>query len=148
MISKAEAGYVCNAGTDYLCGDCQFHKDANGARCAYYGPIIPISLTAGSCNRFKFGTGDVPWLKPYFTKIQLGYLENVPGFGCKRCEELLPKEHACKRVDKDTPGFTPGRIESTGCCDFWERDVVRGGMTDDQLSKALSGGRVVLRIGR
>lgn len=144
MITKAQAGYICNDATDYLCGDCQFRKD--GSHCAYFGPKVPISLTAGSCNRFKQGDPDgVPWLKPYFTKIELGYVENKNGFGCKRCEHFAVGRNDCNEVDKNSPGDTPGKIDLRACCDFQEPDKVRGQMTNEELVKILARPKVVLK---
>ena len=136
-ITKAQAGYICNPETHYLCGECQFLKMED--RCAYFGPNQMVSQTTGSCNRFKAGETDTaPWLKPFLTKVELGYMENAEGFGCQRCEEFKVGRDACKKVDRDSPGDTPGKIKPRACCDFWEADGKRAKMTDGQLVQLMA----------
>jgi hypothetical protein len=148
VITKAQAGYVCTQDTDYLCGDCQFRK--NKARCAYFGPSVPISFENGSCNRWKAGEPEgIPWLEPYFTKIQLGYVEAIHGFGCKRCAEFKVGRNACELVDRSSPGFTPGIISPQACCDFQKPDRIRGQMSNAELVQILKPqARLVLHVNR
>lgn len=145
MVTKAEAGYVL--AEDTRCKNCQFLKGTTFApRCAWMGPEVPVSLTEGGCNEFKAGDPEgVPYLAPYLTKIQVGYLENKNGFGCRRCENFKPSERGCRTVDKNSPGFTPGVIAAKACCDFWEKDALRGEMTEKQLLDALPAPRATFR---
>ena len=113
-----------------------------GSACAWFGPTVPISGEKGSCNYFAHAhpeqKPDVPWLS-LFTKEQLGYLENAEGFSCKRCEEFLFPRHDCEKVDKNSPGDTPGEINPDGCCDFWEADRKRAKMDQEQLIQLMGG---------
>lgn len=137
VITKAQAGYIHAPGSNVVCGDCVFLRDSD--KCAWMGPKVTVSADHGSCNEFKQGdSGKVQWLEPYRSKIELGYMENRPGFGCRRCEEFKAEQQACKVVKKDSPGATPGRIDRFGCCNFWERDPKRGGMSDKQLVQILA----------
>ena len=133
--SKSEAGYVAQPDSNFLCGECTFRKGTHDAgRCAYFAPDVPISYTEGSCNFWKFGHETVPWLKPYYTKQIAGYAESRHGFGCKRCKEAIVEHNDCRKVDKDSPGFTPGIISAAkGCCSLWEKDPARGHLTSQQL---------------
>ena len=150
-ISKAEAGYQFHPDSEYVCGSCVLLKDLpqkkNG--CAWFGPAVKVSATSGACNYFSHGHPgdqmfDVPWFS-LFTPIELGYLENKPGFGCKRCEHADLLRHDCSEVDKDSPGDTPGEIHPGGCCNLWEADKKRGKMSRDDLEaylEALPGRRL------
>jgi hypothetical protein len=136
MITKAQAGYIVTK-TNVLCGDCVFLRDKT--KCCYFGTSVSVSTTAGSCNRFKEGPSDtVSFLAPFWTKQELGYVENSAGFGCRRCEEFKAVEDGCKKVDKSSPGASPGKILAFACCDFWEKDPKRGSLKNDQLIKILS----------
>lgn len=135
MITKAQAGYVCSPGSDYLCQGCQFRRD--DSHCAYFGPAVPISFSEGSCNRWKIGAAITPWLEPYLTKVQLGYVENKNGFGCRRCSEFKIGKDDCEVVERGSPGFTPGIISPEGCCDFQQPDKKRGQMTNQELVQIL-----------
>jgi hypothetical protein len=144
-VSKAEAGYVCTPGCNYLCGECQFRKGES--QCAFFGPAAGISFTEGSCNAWKSGDPKgVPWLKPYYGFAELGYAENKNGFGCKRCEHFGAGKNDCEKVDRKSPGLTPGIISAEACCDFQKPDKERAQMTDGklvQILKASPGDRVL-----
>jgi hypothetical protein len=137
-ISKSKAGYLYAPTTDYKCEECQFVKEKD-TRCAYFGPKVLISGPTGGCNLFKAGTSlDLPYLAPFFTKQQAGYMENREGFGCRRCGEFLVGKNDCREIDKDSPGDTPHRIDPRACCDFWGPDKKRASMTNAQLVKITS----------
>lgn len=142
-ITKAEAGYQFHPDTEYRCRECVMSKELkDGHGCAWFGPSEKISPDKGSCNYFAHAHPDyhpeIPWLG-LFTKEQLGYLENSQGFSCKRCHELLFPKHECKKVDRKSPGDTPGEINPNGCCDFWEADKKRATMSTPELVKLIGG---------
>lgn len=151
--TKAQATYTFHPGENYTCGSCVMLKDApNGHGCAWFGVQRMVSPTMGSCNYYAHGDPkklDIPWIG-IFTPVQLGYDENRNGFTCGRCEEF----HApgdCEKVDKASPGDTPGEISPKGCCSLWKRDPVRGGLADDRLVQILAkpaGGLKALAMAR
>jgi hypothetical protein len=132
-ISKEQAGYQYRPEVEYRCVECVMRKKADaGLRCAWFGPTVPVK-DYGTCIYFAHGTvADIPYLG-LFTKEELGYEENKEGFSCKRCEEFSYARNDCKKVDRNSPGDTPGTISPNACCDFWERDRKRGGMTKPEL---------------
>jgi len=125
-----------------------FERDVNGKDfCAFFGPATTINEEIGSCNYYSHGEPekekiDVPWLS-IFTKIQLGYAENRPGFSCKRCSHFGVGKNDCNFVDKSSPGDTAGEINPNACCSLWTRDPKRGGLSDEALVKILSAKPVV-----
>lgn len=135
MLTKPQACYQYQPETQYRCQECTFIKSVGPkAFCAFFGPTSPISAQHGGCNYFTTIPGhmEVPWLNA-FTPDQLGYVENGPGFSCKRCEEFLPPKTsknnslmgACKKVD--------GEISPDGCCNLWQRDPKRGDLPTQPL---------------
>jgi hypothetical protein len=141
-LDKQQAGYLYRPETRYVCGECVFQKELPGGKsgCAFFGPGETISLTKGSCNYFSHGhrpKPEVPWLGVW-TKLELGYDESPHGFSCKRCEEFIVGENACKKVDKDSEGDTPGTISPNGCCSNWEADPRRGKLSDEALVQILA----------
>ena len=138
-ITKAQAGYTFHPDVpDYTCGGCTFEKDFKGKDyCAYFGPSAPINEQIGSCNYWAHGEPEIqkleiPWLS-IFTKQQLGYDENRPGFGCRRCANFILGKNDCTRVDRGSPGDTPGEISPNACCSVWVRDPKRGGLSNAAL---------------
>lgn len=133
-ILKAEAGYICRPGTEYTCSDCVFLKTVkDGHGCVFFGAKVSISAAAGGCNYFALGKpADLPWIGT-LTKEELGYTENKRGFSCKRCGHFAFPKEDCDRVDKDSPGDSPGEIEENGCCGSWGPDPKRSKMTTPAL---------------
>lgn len=119
-IPKSAVLYMHKQDTQYRCRDCVFAK-ANANKCAVYGPSVPIR-PIGSCGMFikRKGNAEIGFIGGV-TKEETGYVENQEGFSCKRCDEFLPDENDCKKVDKDSPGDDPGNIESGACCNRWEK---------------------------
>lgn len=150
--TKAEAGYQVVADCEYLCGQCVFLKPIkDGSGCAFFGPTVNISAESGSCNAFTHCDPkeqlEIPWI-PMFNKVALGYMENKNGFGCRRCSELIATQNACKEVDKDSPGASPGAILPTGCCNFWGPDPKRSKMSTPALLQLMAGSKAhaIVRI--
>ena len=137
-ISKSEALYTFHPDSEYVCGSCIFVKELKqGAGCAFLGPALQVSESAGGCNAFAHGHPgdnmfDVPWFS-LFTPVQLGYEENKPGFSCKRCKHVDIFREDCDEVDRDSEGDTPGIISGDGCCNLWSPDKVRGHMTREEI---------------
>lgn len=126
-IAKEVALYIHLKGTNYKCKDCIFRKD-HANRCAAYGSGISIKPWGG-CGLFVFfkGTVDIPYLPAgMYTKENTGYVENQPGFTCGRCDEFLPEDQDCKKIDKDSAGDDPGKITSGGCCNRWAKMQANG----------------------
>lgn len=139
-IPKASAGYQFRPETNYTCGLCVFLKDTKtGHGCSFFGPSAAVSDKHGSCIYFSHSDSsklDIPWLS-LFTKQELGYEENLYGFTCARCEYFqMPGD--CRKVDRRSPGDTPGEISPHGCCSLWERSGKRGGMSDAELVQILA----------
>ncbi len=135
LLPKEVVLYIHRENTNITCGQCVFVK---GNKCKLFGINSAISSVAGSCGMFIKGEENdaVPFIGT-LTKIETGYLENKNGFTCSRCEEYLPEQRACKKVDKNSKGDDPGKIEPGACCNRWEKDPVRGNMTDEQLAKVI-----------
>jgi hypothetical protein len=138
-IAKQTASYVFMHGgrTEYECRDCsQFIPEKD--RCIQHGPQDVIRAH-GSCDYFLYG-------KPQpgavangpLTPKSSGYIENPAkvGFSCKRCEYFdLPAD--CRKVDKNSPGPTPGLIHPNGCCNAWEADEERSRLATAKLGELL-----------
>lgn len=134
-IPKATVLYIFRDGVAYHCDECQFYKQT---KCARYGQRVAIK-PYGGCNVWAEwdGVSDrdaQPWTGD-LTKAESGYAENKPGFTCGRCEYFVTGQSDCQKVDKDSPGDSPGKIESAGCCNAWEADPERGKLSDQQLAK-------------
>jgi len=119
-IPKSVVLYIHKRNTFYQCRDCVLAK-AQANRCALMGANIPIK-PIGTCGAWlqRKGNIEVPFIGGY-TKEELGYEEVPEGYSCGHCEEFLPGEKDCKKVDKHSPGDDPGSIESGGCCNRWEK---------------------------
>jgi hypothetical protein len=123
-MPKAAVGYVYAPGTSLLCGQCAFIA---GGKCTDHpGKEENVDLDKGSCNDWQdrrkgpvTGNRGRSW-------VQVAYLENAQGFGCRRCAHMDLKGADCDAVDKDSPGDNPGRIDPYGCCTLWKKDAVRG----------------------
>jgi len=118
-IDKQVVLYMNCPETDYKCEQCLYYKEE---KCALYGPTFPIK-PYGGCNLWihaEPGKFTIPWVG-LVTKEQTGYMENKEGFSCKRCEEFLPEQNACKKVNRFSPGDDPGIIHFNACCNRWEK---------------------------
>lgn len=115
-IDKGTVGYIHKEGTDYTCAECAFYKEK---KCALYGPQVSIE-PFGGCNLWvQAGRRPaVPWIGGV-TKVETAYLENKDGFSCKRCEEFLPEQKVCEKVNKLSAGDDPGIIAADACCNRW-----------------------------
>ncbi len=135
-LSKAEAGYIEANNSEFVCGDCVFAKNAGGGafNCGLMETAGPISMESGSCNNLIYGVrgSELPYIADK-TLVELGYMENEFGFGCKRCRHWDMKKRDCDEVDKNSPGDTPGEIAVTTCCNLWAFDPKRGKMSTPKL---------------
>lgn len=140
-IPKASALYVFRPETSYTCGECAFLKSDKGKHgCAFFGPAFSVSPMMGACGYYSHaepGQFEVPWMG-IFTPVELGYAENRNGFSCGRCEYFGVGKNDCSKVDRNSPGDTPGEINPRGCCSLWDGDKKRGRLNDEQLEQALS----------
>jgi len=118
-IPKSVVLYIHKTGTQYKCKDCIFAKN-QGNNCAIYGSGVSIR-PYGTCAEWikKKGNIEIPYIGGY-TKENTGYVENLDGYSCGRCDEFLPDQRDCKKVDKDSPGDDPGEVLSAACCNRWE----------------------------
>jgi len=131
-ISKAAAGYIFAPGTSILCGECAFVGE--GGLCSDHpGPEQRVNLEKGSCNDWQdrrqglvAGNNSRPW-------VQVAYIENNNGFGCRRCEHMDLEKHDCSVVDPNSPGDNPGKIDPYACCVFWEKDPKRGNWPESRF---------------
>lgn len=149
LLTKGQALYVFRPETpDYTCNACVFLKGSDG--CAMFARDFKVSGDMGSCNFWSHGERkiNVPCLSLY-TPEELGYAENPNGFGCRRCSEFIEQKNDCERVDRKSPGDSPGIISPDGCCAAWQKDAKRGKMTDAELATLLgSHTKPVLRFSR
>ena len=124
-ISKEVVLYIHKRDTAYKCKDCLFARE-HGNKCALYGSSVSIR-PYGTCGLFvkQKGHVDIPFIGGY-NKENTGYVENMEGFSCARCDEFLPEEQDCKKIDKDSPGDDPGKITSGACCNRWEKMKANG----------------------
>ena len=138
-ISKTDAGYLSRHDCEFNCGSCTaVIQDGKYAYCSYFGPNETVNPTYGSCNYFSPGGPlvNTPYFTNNFEKQELGYTENSgkQGFGCKRCTYISFEKRDCQKVDKDSPGDTPGEISpESGCCNDWKADPNRSKMTTQAL---------------
>lgn len=133
LIPKEVVLYIHRDNTNITCGQCVFVK---GNKCKLFGIGTTISASAGTCGFFIKGEENdaVPFIGT-ITKVEAGYMENKTGFQCKRCEEFLIPERACKKVDKNSKGDDPGQIHPDACCNRWEADKVRARLDAVQLDE-------------
>lgn len=139
-LPKSAALYTFHPGEQYTCSSCMMLKEREkGKGCAWFGPQYAVNEQIGSCGYYAHGDYkkfNIPWIG-IFTPIQLGYMENRPGFTCARCDEFkVPND--CEKVDKDSPGDTPGEISPKACCSIWERSPKRGGLSNEALVQILA----------
>lgn len=121
-VPKSVVLYIHCRNTAYMCRDCIFRKDGAN-KCALYGRHVSIK-PFGGCGQFVLYKRDVdlPYLlSGVYTKENTGYVENQAGFTCGRCDEFLPDENDCKKIDKDSRGDDPGQILAGGCCNRWKK---------------------------
>ena len=108
-IDKAVVVYLERKGTNYTCRDCVFYDQK---RCKLYGPNVSVKAWGG-CNLWvQSKAKDIPMIGGV-SKGESGYMENKEGFSCKRCEEFLSEQKACKKI--------AGAISKDGCCNRWEK---------------------------
>lgn len=114
QITKTDAGYVHRDGVDYRCRECWKFLPSQNA-CASL-QLTDTVRANGTCILWEIGPPR-PGLMPLgcFEKDQVGYTENPNGTKCYRCVMFLPSG-ACMRVDKNSPGDDPKRIDRNGCC--------------------------------
>lgn len=119
-IPKDAVLYMHKQDTQYRCRECVFAK-AGANKCAVYGPSVAIR-PIGSCGMFlkRKGNAEIGFIGGT-NKQETGYVENQDGYSCKRCDEFLPDESDCKKVDKDSPGDDTGEIMPGACCNRWEK---------------------------
>lgn len=131
-VCKASVLYLLRPGTDYTCGDCVFIRDEN--KCAIYGKKETISPSTGTCGLWGEDVEGVyvPFLDSA-TKVQTGYEESPEGFSCGRCHYFDFSKSDCSKVDKDSPGDTPGMIHFASCCNLFEADDVRVDKSSKEL---------------
>jgi len=117
-IDKAVVLYIHVEGVNYKCIECAFWKNK---KCALYGPSVAIK-EYGGCNLWleKKDERELPWIGS-LTKKETGYMENEDGFSCKRCDEFIPSENNCKKVNRMSEGDDSGKISKDGCCNRWEK---------------------------
>ena len=125
-------GYIYAPGTAILCGECAFI--ASGKCTDHPGKEENVDLKAGSCNDWQdvregrvTGNRSRPW-------VEVAYLTNKNGFGCRRCEHMDLEGQDCSAVDKDSPGANPGKIHPYGCCTLWEKDPKRGNWPEEKFN--------------
>lgn len=138
LASKQSVLYVFRPEGNVTCGMCIFRKDFT--KCAILNDVV---ASYGSCGFYVHGDVDdanpnMPWIGTV-TKLEAGYMENKTGFQCKRCEEFDIENRACEKVDKNSPGDTPGEIHPNACCNMWEADKIRAKLDkiklDDFIAK-------------
>lgn len=134
-IEKQAALYIYRPEVRIVCSECVFVK---GDKCTLFGLEVAISRNTGTCGFYIHGheNPEQPWVSNV-TKEEAGYMENKTGFQCKRCEEFLPGQQGCKKVDKNSVGDTPGIIAANACCNSWQIDDIRGKLSDDKLDNYL-----------
>lgn len=132
-ISKEAVLYIYRPEVKIVCKECSFVK---GSKCALFGSSVTISRETGTCGFYIHGHENPaqPWVSNV-TKEEAGYAENKTGFQCKRCEEWLPEELGCKKVDRYSTGDTPGIIAANACCNRWEPDKVRAMLDSIKLDE-------------
>lgn len=121
-ISKSAAGYVYRpeAKGRYQCDQCARFIPGR-ERCEVFGPGDKVR-SFGSSNEWVLGTPSNELVPLGTTTPQKAvYMENRPGFGCKRCANFDAEGLDCRRVDKDSPGATPGKIIGEACCNEWAK---------------------------
>lgn len=138
-IEKQAVLYVFQPNTQYECKDCCY-ANKEVANCSYLKRGENGIRSWGSCNYWEHGSPgslEGPHSK---SKIEAGYEENKwkQGYSCKRCDEFIPETHDCEKVDKHSPGDTPGEINPNACCNRWEAHPLRASMPTSALIKLKS----------
>lgn len=118
--AKEAVLYVLKPDTQYQCKDCPLYL--TGDRCVIHG-IDDVIKGIGSCGFWVKGNPNLNNHTPplgLVTKLESGYMENEPGFSCKRCSVFGGAEiKKCARVDENSQGDTPGEINPDACCNAW-----------------------------
>lgn len=125
-ISKQAVLYILKPNTQYECADCHaFIPDS--MRCNFHNESEGSFLPMDSCGFWVPGEpkpkGTIP--AGGLTKLESGFVRTNFGVSCKRCEEFDRINFDCEKVDKDSPGDTPGMIHPDACCNAWEPDPER-----------------------
>ena len=114
-IAKVSVGYIHRRGSDYRCKGCvMFIPDIE--RCLIHGED-QIIRAIGYCVYWAKGK-PFPGLKPMgsVSKLESGYGEDPNGTTCAKCEYFLEATSDCQKVDRNSPGDDPGRIDPGACC--------------------------------
>lgn len=113
-VPKTAAGYIHRNNTDYRCKDCTLFIPGK-KRCAFHGPADLIHPN-GYCIYWGEGKPK-PMLVTWgcYTLKESGYGELRNGTLCVRCVFFNGTDD-CKRVDRNSDGDDPGRIDPHGCC--------------------------------
>lgn len=139
LVTKTEAGYQLAPNTQYVCADCAAY-DADDMRCVHLRDIDVVLPLDGS-NYFEKGEPESLLPRPglgrdadgdsaagLLTPQQIGLVHSNFGFSCKRCVNFIVGMFDCRRVDRTSPGDTPGMIHPDACCNLHKMDPVRGQM--------------------
>lgn len=131
---KQAAMYLYRPETTYQCKQCIFYSNK---KCKLFDQTEDVSPNGG-CNFYIHGepeNSNIP-ITNLVTKIEAGYVENLQGFTCVRCE-YFNMDNSCKKVRSDIDGDTPGIISPAGCCNRWSKDKIRGEMKKSELDKII-----------
>jgi hypothetical protein len=129
-LSKALVLYVfAPSRNSYQCKNCAYYFEGN---CSQYKKQDAEVKEYGSCNLWGSNEGGAGVGTSDRTKADTGYMENKPGFGCRRCAEFVGDTKRCKKVDEEG-GPNPGFISPVACCSRWEPDYVRAKLSDAAL---------------
>lgn len=130
-LTKANVLYVFNPDKFYKCRDCCFFiPKANN--CTYFRHSEWDVDPDASCNRWTTNENGYISGPGTETKENSGYAYNKQGYSCGRCEYFGADAKRCKKVD-EKGGPAPGRIDPRGCCNIWEKDAIRGKLTEAAL---------------
>lgn len=133
-VTKAEAGY--EAADDVRCKECAFITE--DGKCTHYPKSEEDVKAFGSCDDWQpLSEGRIVGNRSG-TRVRTNYEENKEGFGCRRCEYMRVNVKDCKKVDRNSPGDTPGKIIGMACCRLWDPDEKRAKMTDAELVRIMN----------
>lgn len=118
-IPKGSALYLHASTRQYDCQMCAAYLP-RAKRCVFHGPQDEI-LPDASCGYYMPGPSGLMGWRPLelITKLESGYTEAVEGASCKRCEYFNGTDN-CKKVDPNSEGDDPGKIDGDACCCLWE----------------------------
>ena len=130
-LSKTLVLYVFNPPSKYTCSECCYYI---GGKCNQYTLQDENVSKVGSCNLWEYNKENTLKLTgPHSrTKESTGYMENSTGFGCRRCEYFIADTQHCKEVS-ETGSPIPEKISAWGCCNNWQKDTIRGNLTDEEF---------------